>query len=78
MNKGLHVQSPKFKVEFLEDAAEFLNNLEQKVRDKIIYNITKASYSKDNELFKKLIRHPRVTWIKLNAQEKNILNLKII
>jgi phage-related protein len=45
---------PKFKVEFLEEAAEFLDNLDGKVRDKIIYNITKSRYSNDKELFKKL------------------------
>lgn len=45
---------PKFDVEFLEEAAKFLESLEEKVRDKIIYNITKARYSSDKELFKKL------------------------
>jgi phage-related protein len=45
---------PKFKVVFLEEAVVFLNALEEKVRDKIIYNITKAQYSSDKELFKKL------------------------
>lgn len=48
------MQSPKFKVEFLEEAVEFLDSLEDKVRDKIIYNITKSRFSNDNELFKKL------------------------
>lgn len=48
------MQTPKFKVEFLEEAAGFLDGLEEKVRDKIIYNITKAQYSNDKELFKKL------------------------
>ncbi len=48
------MQEPKFKVEFLEEAAEFLDSLGQKVRDKIIYNITKARFSRDKELFKKL------------------------
>jgi len=38
------VQTPKFKVEFLEEAAEFLDSLDEKVRDKIIYNITKARF----------------------------------
>jgi len=46
--------TPKFKVEFLEDAAEFLDRLDEKVRDKIIYNITKARFSNDKALFKKL------------------------
>ena len=44
----------KFKVHFLEEAAEFLDNLDEKTRDKIIYNITKAQRTSDNELFKKL------------------------
>ncbi|MHA8088290.1 type II toxin-antitoxin system RelE/ParE family toxin [Aquirufa sp. Wall-65K1] len=48
------MQSPKFNVEFLEEAAEFLESLDEKVRDKIIYNITKARSSSDKELFKKL------------------------
>jgi len=44
----------KFQVQFLEEAAEFLNSLEEKSRDKIIYNVTKARFSNDKELFKKL------------------------
>lgn len=46
--------TPKFKVEFLEEASVFLNQLDETVRAKIIYNITKARFSKDKELFKKL------------------------
>ena len=48
------MQEPKFKVAFLEEAAAFLESLDEKVRDKIIYNITKARVSNDKELFKKL------------------------
>jgi phage-related protein len=48
------VQEPKFTVAFLEEAAAFLESLDEKVRDKIIYNITKARVSNDKELFKKL------------------------
>jgi len=44
----------KFNVQFLEDAAEFLDNLDEKVRDKVIYNIHKARISNDKELFRKL------------------------
>lgn len=54
MKKTLQVQTPKFEVEFLEDASKFLDSLNEKVRDKIIYNITKARLSNDKELFKKL------------------------
>jgi len=38
----------------LKEASEFLDSLDEKVRDKIIYNITKARFSNDKELFKKL------------------------
>jgi phage-related protein len=44
----------KFQVQFLEDAASFLDNLDEKVREKIYYNIQKARFSNDKELFKKL------------------------
>lgn len=44
----------KFKVEFLEEASEFLNELNEKAREKIIYNIRKSQVINDNELFKKL------------------------
>jgi phage-related protein len=44
----------KFEVEFLEDAVDFLDRLDEKARDKIIYNITKAKFSNDKALFKKL------------------------
>jgi phage-related protein len=48
------MHSPKFEVRFLEEAATFIDSLEGSVRDKIIYNITKARFSNDNSLFKKL------------------------
>ena len=44
----------KFRVLFLEEAKVFLDNLDEKARDKIIYNIRKAQMSTDKELFKKL------------------------
>jgi phage-related protein len=44
----------KFSVQFLEEAKVFLDNLDEKARDKIIYNIHKAQVSSDKELFKKL------------------------
>ncbi len=45
---------PKFKVQLLEEANEFLNGLSEKARDKIIYNIRKSQVVNDNQLFKKL------------------------
>jgi phage-related protein len=44
----------KFRVEFLEEAKKFLDDLDEKARNKIIYNIWKARSSNDKELFKKL------------------------
>jgi len=44
----------KFEVVFLTEAREFLLNLNEKSRDKIIFNIDKAKIKVDNELFKKL------------------------
>lgn len=38
----------------MEDAREFLAGLNEKTRDKIIYNIDKAVNLNDKELFKKL------------------------
>lgn len=42
----------RYKVEFLEEATEFLDNLEQKAREKVLYNIWKARLTQDQELFK--------------------------
>lgn len=44
----------KFDVIFLTEAREFLLLLDEKTRDKIIFNIDKAQVKNDDELFKKL------------------------
>lgn len=44
----------KFRVEFLEEAKGFLDKLDEKARDKIVYNIWKARSTNDKDLFKKL------------------------
>lgn len=44
----------KFEIIFLEEAFEFLSNLERKHSEKILYNIRKAQIENDPELFKKL------------------------
>jgi len=44
----------KFKVEFLEEVFEFFDTLEEKARDKILFNIDKAKVKEDRNLFKKL------------------------
>lgn len=45
---------PKFNVEFLEEAVRFLESLDHKSREKILYNIYKARVVTDQALFKKL------------------------
>lgn len=44
----------KFKVEFLPEAVEFMETLDQKSQQKIYYNIKKAQLTNDPELLKKL------------------------
>ncbi|MCY7420558.1 MAG: type II toxin-antitoxin system RelE/ParE family toxin [Chitinophagaceae bacterium] len=43
-----------FDIELLPEAIEFLDTLDDKTREKIYYNIKKAQFVNDNELFKKL------------------------
>lgn len=45
---------PIFEIELLHDAVEFLENLDSKTREKIFYNMRKAQFISDSELFKKL------------------------
>ena len=44
----------KFEVIFLTEAREFLLEIDEKSRDKIIFNLDKAKVRTDNVLFKKL------------------------
>ena len=44
----------RFTVEFLEEAIAFIDSMEEKAREKVIYNIRKAQIINDQELFKKL------------------------
>lgn len=44
----------KFEVIFLTEAREFFIELDEKSREKIIFNIDKAKIKTDKELFKKL------------------------
>lgn len=46
--------NPKFNVDFLDEAIEFLEQLDKKTREKIFYNIIKSQCSNDPKLFKKL------------------------
>lgn len=49
----------KFRVEFLEEANEFLAGLDEKPRGKIFYNIWKARSVNDKELFKTTDKIPK-------------------
>ena len=44
----------KYKVRFLEPAKEFLDKLDKKSREKILFNIWKSRETNDPRLFKKL------------------------
>ena len=48
------IMNYRFKVLFLNDAEEFLDELDNKSRKKVLYNIWKSRSIIDNELFKKL------------------------
>lgn len=45
---------PNFEVIFLEEAIEFLDSLDEKEREKVIYNIDKSRFVNDPKLLKKL------------------------
>jgi len=44
----------KYDVQFLEPAKVFLDNLDSKSREKVLFNIWKSKETNDPELFKKL------------------------
>jgi len=45
---------PNFEIELLPEAIDFLEELGNKSREKIYYNLKKSQFVNDNELFKKL------------------------
>ncbi len=46
--------NPRFDVKLLPEAVDFLDSLDEKSRDKVLYNLKKAQFVVDNELLKKL------------------------
>jgi len=44
----------KFKVILLQEVIDFFEQIDEKAREKIIFNIRKAQFIKDKKLFKKL------------------------
>ena len=45
-----------FDILLSDEVEEFLDKVDEKARDKIIYNIDKAKYSLDPKIFKKLTK----------------------
>lgn len=45
---------PNFDIELLPEVVDFLDKIDTKTREKIYYNIKKAQYVNDKDLFKKL------------------------
>lgn len=43
-----------FKIQYSDEVEEFFEKLEDKARDKIVYNIDKAKFTLDPKLFSKL------------------------
>ncbi len=52
-NTNMNIKE-KFKVLYYTEALEFLQRVEPKTKEKIVYNIDKARYTLDSKLFKKL------------------------
>lgn len=46
---------PNFNIELLPEAIDFLENLDDKTREKIFFNIKKVQLLNDGELFKNLM-----------------------
>jgi len=44
----------RFDVEFMDEVDGFLESLDEKIREKVLYNIWKARLINDSDLFKKL------------------------
>ncbi len=55
MHEIIERMNKLFNIIFLEDAFEFLSNLDNKHSEKILFNIRKAQIEQDPSLFKKLI-----------------------
>lgn len=54
LKTSIMFEQPKFEIIYSEEVVKFLNSLENKVKEKIMFNINKRKYVIDNELFKKL------------------------
>lgn len=47
-------EKARFKIIYSDETIKFLNNLDEKAKTKIMYNVNKSKYVVDKELFKKL------------------------
>lgn len=50
----MNTDGKRFNIVYLREAVEFLESLDNKAREKVAYNITKAMLVVDKELFKKM------------------------
>ena len=66
---------PKFDVILLGEVWDLLDSIDEKSKDKILYNIDKAKYVNDPKLFKKL---DELIWEFRAKHKKNILSIAII
>ena len=62
----------KFDVVLLEEVWEFLDSLDEKSRDKILYNLDKSKFVNDPELFKKI---DEVIWEFRTKYKKTLFRL---
>lgn len=54
MHNVVNTDGKRFNIVYLREAVEFLESLDNKAREKVAYNITKAMLVVDKELFKKM------------------------
>lgn len=54
MHNVMNTDGKRFNIVYLREAVEFLESLDNKAREKVAYNITKAMLVVDKELFKKM------------------------
>lgn len=54
MHNVINTDGKRFNIVYLREAVEFLESLDNKTREKVAYNITKAMQVVDKELFKKM------------------------
>ena len=62
----------RFRIKFLDEANDFLDSLDNKIKEKILYNIWKVSVINDKELFKILTKRQMKTYTLEEITDKHI------